>query len=330
MKLVRYTVDGRAELFGVVLGERVYSFDGICKSLGRDHPELLNIETYIQTLPRSEEIAAALLEDRQGREGEGHAFADIKILPPISRPPALIDFGLSPRHLANSTLTTIKHEWGRLPRALLTPVVRRIAKKMRASATMPYYKCNHNAIIGDGDCIGWPEYTSYLDVEPELGVVIGTEAKPIAGYLIYNDASARDVQSPEMLGTGPSRSKDFDHGQGIGPFIVTPDEVGDPLSLDVHVKVGSRYNWHGSTSEYKEHPEEVARFIRTVFTPLPGTIFGMGTVPDCTGLDNDQWIEPGDLIEISFSKLGTLRQSIPREVGPRLPSRWEERPGLFV
>ena len=96
---------------------------------------------------------------------------------------------------------------------------------------MLYYKCNHNAVIGDNDTIHWPAYSSYLDIEPELAIVTGNEVMPIAGYTIFNDSSARDVQFWEMVGTGPARSKDFGHSKGLGPFIVTPDEIGDPLAL---------------------------------------------------------------------------------------------------
>jgi len=129
---------------------------------------------------------------------------------------------------------------------------------------MFYYKGNHHAVIGDNDTISWPSYTSYLDIEPELAVVTVTGNMPIAGYTIFNDSSARDVQFPEMIGLGPARSKDFDRSKGLGPFLVTPDEIEDPLGLDVKVTIGRRYEWRGSTKEYSATPEKMLDYLKTI------------------------------------------------------------------
>jgi 2-keto-4-pentenoate hydratase/2-oxohepta-3-ene-1,7-dioic acid hydratase in catechol pathway len=72
----------------------------------------------------------------------------------------------------------------------------------------------------------------------------------------------------------------------------------------------------------------VLEYLKTIFTPLPGTVIGMGTIPDCTGLDNDLWIKPGENIEITFDKLGTLRQKTPKDLGKIEPSRWANREEL--
>ncbi len=191
-----------------------------------------------------------------------------------------------------------------------------------------YYKGNHLEIIGHGDEVGWPAYTSYLDIEPELAFVTGNHAQKIAGYLIFNDASARDVQFPEMTGLGPSRSKDFERGNGLGPFIVTPDEVPDPLSLDVTVDISGRMTWKGHTSQYTVTPEKVVDFLETVYPVKPGMVIGMGTVPGCAGLDTDQWIVPGDSIDITFTGLGTLNQKIPSQLPKLQPSSWGIRKDL--
>jgi 2-keto-4-pentenoate hydratase/2-oxohepta-3-ene-1,7-dioic acid hydratase in catechol pathway len=151
----------------------------------------------------------------------------------------------------------------------------------------------------------------------------------IAGYVIFNDFSARDVQWLELMGRlGLARCKDFDRSNGIGPFLVTPDEVPNPLSLDVSVTVGKRYRWKGHTSDYTAHPAEVMDYLTSFQTVLPGTIVGMGTVPGCCGLDWDEWLLPGEVVEITFEKLGTLRQLIPVDIGPLEPSRWAMRPQL--
>jgi 2-keto-4-pentenoate hydratase/2-oxohepta-3-ene-1,7-dioic acid hydratase in catechol pathway len=115
--------------------------------------------------------------------------------------------------------------------------------------------------------------------------------------------------------------------------LVTPDEVPQPRRLAVRVRITDaagreRFAWQGSSAEYSHSPEEVIRYLHTVFVPPPGTVIGMGTIPDCTGLDNDRWLLPGDAVEITFDALGTLRQQVPARL-PRLErSRWPARPEL--
>ena len=332
MKLLNFqTGYGGATLFGVVIKGYAVSFETLQQKSGQTRAELTDIYSYLEHLPSSEDAARELL-----KYGEAYisSFSDkekiplesAKILPPIATPRALIDFGLTPRHLGNSAATMLKHEFGFFG-SMIAPIVKKRISAA-AGAKMLYYKCNHNAIIGDNDTINWPSYSSYLDIEPELAIVTGNEVMPIAGYTIFNDSSARDVQFWEMIGTGPARSKDFAHSKGLGPFIVTPDEIGDPRSLNVKVKIGDRMEWKGSTAEYSARPEKALEYLKTIFTPLPGTVIGLGTIPDCMGLDNDLWIKPGEKIEIIFDKLGILRQNTPEVLGKIETSRWGNRKEL--
>ncbi|KQC11020.1 MAG: hypothetical protein APR62_10795 [Smithella sp. SDB] len=333
MKLLNFQAEsGAMPEFGVVISGHAVSFKTLLQKSGQSNVLLLDIYSYLENLPSSENAARDLLNYgnvyiSSFNDNEKIPLEKAKILSPVPVPRALIDFGLSPRHLGNSAATLIKHAFGFFG-LIIAPIVKNRIKAA-TSGKMLYYKGNHNAVIGDNDTIHWPAYTSYLDIEPELAVVTGNEATPIAGYTIFNDSSARDVQFKEMMGLGgPARSKDFDRSNGFGPFIVTPDEIGDPLALNVKVKIGNRYEWKGSTSEYFARPEEVVNFLKAVFTLLPGTVIGLGTIPDCTGLDNDLWLEPGDKIEIIFDKLGILRQNIPENLGKIEPSPWGIRKEL--
>lgn len=332
MKLLNFqSAYGGTPHFGVVISGYAVSFETLLKKAGQTDGELKDVYSYLENLPVSEETARKFLKYGEScisslNDKEKTPLENAKILAPVVTPRALIDFGLTPRHLGNSAATMVRHEFG-IFGSLIAPIV-----KQRISAAaggkMLYYKCNHNAIIGDNDAIHWPVYSSYLDIEPELAIVTGNGAMPIAGYTIFNDSSARDVQFKEMFGLGPARSKDFSHSKGLGPFIVTADEIGDPLALNVKVRIGERYEWKGSTSEYSARPEKAVEFLKTVFTPLPGTVIGLGTIPDCTGLDNDLWINPGEKIEITFDKLGILRQNISEIPGKLESSRWGNRKEL--
>jgi len=332
MKLLNFqSVAGGAAKFGVVIKGYAVSFETLLHKSGQTRKELSDVYSYLENLPSSEDAARELLKYGEAyissfSDNEKIPLEKAKILSPIAAPRSLIDFGLSPRHLGNSAATLFKHEFG-IFGSIIAPVVKKTLNRA-ARGKMLYYKCNHNAIIGDNDTIHWPAYSSYLDIEPELAIITGNETVPIAGYTIFNDSSARDVQLWEMIGTGPARSKDFGHSKGLGPFLVTPDEIGDPLALNVKIKIGERFEWKGSTSEYSASPEKALEYLKTVFTPLPGTVIGMGTIPDCTGLDNDLWINPGEKIEITFDKLGILRQNMPEVLGKMEPSRWGNRKEL--
>ncbi len=329
MKLLNFQfTPGSEAKFGVVIKGYAVSFEVLQLKSGLTGGYLSDVYSYLENLPDSENAARELMKYGEAylssfNDDDKISLEKAKILTPIPTPRALIDFGLTPRHLGNSAATLMKHEFG-----ILGSIIAPIVKKRVSAASggkMLYYKCNHNAMIGDNDTIHWPVYSSYLDIEPELAIVTGNAAQPIAGYTIFNDSSARDVQLWEMVGTGPARSKDFGHSKGLGPFIVTTDEVGDPLTLNVKMKIGDRLEWKGSTSEYSARPEKALEYLKTVFEPLPGTVIGLGTIPGCTGLDNDLWINPGEKIEIMFDKLGILRQNTPFKVENLEKSRWKNR-----
>jgi 2-keto-4-pentenoate hydratase/2-oxohepta-3-ene-1,7-dioic acid hydratase in catechol pathway len=332
MKLLNYRID-KSSYFGLVINNYALSFEWLQQKTGRIFAELGSIESYLNGLPLSFDNASALNQaamEMIGKNETGgmHRLTDIKILPPIARPTALIDFGLSPKHLINSSKTMMKHEFGPVKGALFARFLSKKINKSAQSDILMYYKGNHLTVIGDQDEMGWPSYTSYLDIEPELAAVVGKESHKIAGYTILNDASARDVQFPEMMGSGPARSKDFARGNGLGPFLATPDEIPDPLSINVTVEIGDRYVWRGHTSEYTKRPEQVIDFCETIFPLISGTVLGFGTIPGCTGLDNDQWILPGEMIKMTFDSLGTLHQQVPEKLPKLEKSRWEERPEL--
>jgi 2-keto-4-pentenoate hydratase/2-oxohepta-3-ene-1,7-dioic acid hydratase in catechol pathway len=340
MKLVTFRTEKSAvNQFGLVLNEKIYSFNSLMKHFKHRHTCLESIDAYLEDLPASYHLALELQD--KILTGKNHVSSlrgldpdRVMILPPVPKPAALLDFGLSPRHLINSACTLFRHELPWPVNYIAWSVVRRRLKKIDTNRLL-YYKGNHNELIGHGETTHWPSYTSYLDIEPELAFVTGksnvrgqSPENVVAGYCILNDFSARDVQFPEMIGLGLARSKDFARGNGLGPVLVTPDEAGYPLSLAVTVSVGERYVWKGTTAEYAAAPGDIIRFLEGVFTLRAGTVIGMGTVPGCCGLDNDRWLWPGDRIDITFDKLGTLTQYIPADIGVLQNSRWTHRQEL--
>lgn len=337
MKLIRFVTGDLSPQFGVVVGENAVSFPALQRGAGNSCPYLVDSKVYLANLPDSEDAARDLLAWAGEHldelpDSERPRLDAIRLLEPVEVA-ALFDFGLTPRHLRNSLETTLKYEQDN-PQiaALLQAAGKMLLSTPSALAAdtperLSYYKCNMNSIVGDGTVIPWPVYTWRLDIEPELAVVYGNSRQPVAGFCIFNDVSARDVQAPEFIG-GFCLSKDMDQGNQLGPYLVTPDEVGDPYDLAVVVRVNGQIKYRGSTSEISHPAASVFASLGMITSIKPGCVMGFGTIPDCTGLDHDDFIDPGSDIEICFERLGTLRCRFAEPTGRLLPSRWPVRPAL--
>lgn len=338
MKLIRFVTGKSTEpQFGVVIRDQAVAFSVLQRKTGKMQPELAHSRTYLSNLPDSEQAAKELLawgEEHLGEltEGEKPSLNSVRLLEPVEVA-ALFDFGLTPRHLKNSLETMMKYEKDNpqtvsllqaFAKALLTERPKRPAGQPEP---LPYYKCNMNSIIGNRETIPWPLYTSRLDIEPELSVIYGNERQPVAGFCIFNDVSARDVQALEFIG-GFCRTKDMAAGNQLGPYFVTSDEVGDPYDQKVTVTVDGKDKFQGTTSEISHKVEDIFAWLETMSPIKSGSVIGFGTIPDCTGLDHDDFIDPNAEIEITFDRLGTLRCRFEEPVGKLLPSRWPMRPPL--
>ena len=338
MKIIRFALaDSSKPHFGVVIGDRAVAFSVLQGKTGNMRPELANSRTYLSELPENEQAGKELLtwgEEHLGEltEEEKPYLKSVRLLEPVEVA-ALFDFGLTPRHLKNSSETLMKYEkddpvTAPLLHAISNALLGKHPQPSRGQPEpLPYYKSNMNSIVGDGEVIPWPLYTSRLDIEPELAVVYGNFRQPVAGFCIFNDVSARDVQAPEFIG-GFCRTKDMAKGNQLGPYLVTQDEVGDPYDQKVTVTVDGKVRYQGSTSEIIHKAEDIFAWLETMSPIKSGSVMGFGTIPDCTGLDHDDFIDPNSMIEITFARLGTLRCSFEEPAGKLMPSRWPIRQPL--
>jgi 2-keto-4-pentenoate hydratase/2-oxohepta-3-ene-1,7-dioic acid hydratase in catechol pathway len=338
MKLIRFTIaDSSNPCFGVVVRDQAVPFAVLQSKAGKSCPYLADSRSYLANLPDSEHAAKELLawgDKHLGELGDGQSFPldAVRLLEPVEVA-ALFDFGLTPRHLKNSGETIGKYEKDNPQTA---PLLQAFAKAVMAPKAKPpagqpeplsYYKGNMNTIVGDGEIVPWPAYTSRLDVEPELAVVYGNEKQPVAGFCIFNDISARDVQAAEFVG-GFCLTKDMANGNQLGPCLVTADEVGDPYNLQVTVLANGQIKYQGSTSEISHKADDVFAWLRFIAPLTSGSVMGFGTIPDCTGCDHDDFIDPGAEIQITFERLGTLCCRFAEPTGKLLPSRWPVREPL--
>ena len=174
-----------------------------------------------------------------------------------------------------------------------------------------------STVIGTGaDVDPHTGVTSELDYEAELGVIIGTGGRGISkaealdhvwGYTIINDVTARDLQKDHkqwFLG------KSLDTHCPMGPWAVTRDEVGDG-PLDLHCTVNGETRQKATTADLIFDIPTIIETISAGITLQPGDIIATGTpVGVGIGFTPPRFLTSGDVVEISISKLGTLRNRI--------------------
>jgi 2-keto-4-pentenoate hydratase/2-oxohepta-3-ene-1,7-dioic acid hydratase in catechol pathway len=182
-----------------------------------------------------------------------------------------------------------------------------------------YYFGNHLTIATDGDAICIPPYTAALDYELELGFVLARplrDADPaaceraIGGFVVLNDFSARDVQREEMAsGFGPQKSKHF--ASAISKVVVTADEILPRWrNLKGSVRLNGEIVASPRSAGAKWSLGEMLAHACRGEQLYPGELFGSGTFPNGSGIENGRLLKAGDTIEIAIEDLGTLTNPI--------------------
>jgi 2-keto-4-pentenoate hydratase/2-oxohepta-3-ene-1,7-dioic acid hydratase in catechol pathway len=192
-----------------------------------------------------------------------------------------------------------------------------------------YYITNRFSVRGTGTVLEWPSYSQNMDYELEFGIVTKGKAANIKardarnhifGYTIFNDFSARDTQGLEMEGRmGPAKGKSFDGGNVLGPWIVTPDEIGDPYALTMEARINDTVRCKGRSDGMLFSFEEIIEHISRCETLMPGEFIGSGTVGNGCGLETGQFLAHGDVVELRVEKIGSLITTVsksPSEVRP--------------
>jgi fumarylacetoacetate (FAA) hydrolase len=230
--------------------------------------------------------------------GAEYPLEDVRLRAPIPRPPSVRDFFAYEGHVAAGF-------------------------KRRGSSKIPdawyeaptFYFSNPAAIFGPGEPIARPSECKLLDFELEIAAAIGADGT-LAGFMLMNDWSARDIQMREMqVGLGPAKGKDF--ATSLGPWLVTPDELpfdGEWLHLETTVHVGDRAVARASAEPmHFSWPELLAHAARDTRLE-PGDVLGSGTLTGGCLLElgpiDGHWIEPGDVVTLWAEGLGTLRTPV--------------------
>ncbi|MCH8258512.1 MAG: fumarylacetoacetate hydrolase family protein, partial [Proteobacteria bacterium] len=174
-----------------------------------------------------------------------------------------------------------------------------------------------NAPLGD---INLPSVSTRLDYEAELCLIIGRRCKHvprerahevIAGFCCGNDVSVRDWQRRSQT---MQIGKSFDTHGPIGPYLVTPDEVGDPHDLEIHAYVNGEERQHSNTKHLLFDCYDAIAHLTQAFTLDVGDVLFMGT-PAGVGvaMKPPQFLKEGDIVRIDIEKLGFIENRVVRE-----------------
>jgi 2-keto-4-pentenoate hydratase/2-oxohepta-3-ene-1,7-dioic acid hydratase in catechol pathway len=176
-----------------------------------------------------------------------------------------------------------------------------------------------SCITGPNDTVRKPRGSIKMDWEVELGVIIGSVAsyvseaeapKHIAGYCVINDLSERHFQL--------ERGGQWDKGKGcdtfgpLGPWLVTPEEVGDPANLSMWLDVNGTRRQNGSTRTMIFKPAFLVSYLSQFMSLHPGDVITTGTPPGVgMGIKpNPIFLDVGDIMELGIEKLGQQRQVV--------------------
>jgi 2-keto-4-pentenoate hydratase/2-oxohepta-3-ene-1,7-dioic acid hydratase in catechol pathway len=179
----------------------------------------------------------------------------------------------------------------------------------------PYYKGSSSAMRGPEDAVPWPYYTKYLDLEIELGIIVGKAGRNlsfaqaqhhIGGYTILVDTSARDGQEREPF--GPNKRKDFH--TAIGPCLVTPDEV-DPENLACRIEVDGELWFEGNTGDpHTFSPAQLVAYTSDNEDIAPGDLLGTGTIGFGCSMDIMKWVQIGQTMTFTIDGIGSMALQI--------------------
>jgi 2-keto-4-pentenoate hydratase/2-oxohepta-3-ene-1,7-dioic acid hydratase in catechol pathway len=306
MRLVTFRSDTGQPHVGVLRGDNIVDLSVLLGPSAR--PDLSSALGMLYLIRLGEQGLGHVREALEADEGALQATGALlpldtsRLLAPIPRPlKNVICLGRNyPEHARESARAFGEEP----PKPQPYPIV---FSKTTTSVNGPYSDIPYDASI-----------TEQLDWEVELAVIIGKAGKKISrdnaldhvfGYTVLNDISARDIQARH--GGQFFLGKSLDGSCPIGPWIVTPDEIPDPDSLDLWTLVNGVEKQRSNTREMTFDVSAIIEITSSVMTLEPGDIIATGT-PDGIGHARTppEYLHPGDVVECGVEGIGVIRNRI--------------------
>lgn len=284
MKLVSFHHDGATRI-GCAVGDQVVDFAVAAPELPRSMIALLEAGPgALAAARRAERSTLARLR-----------LAEVRLAAPILRPPKFLAIGLNyADHIAEAR-----------------------PAGYQATEAPIFFNKQSTCVIGPGEPIHVPRVSDRLDYEGELAFVIGRRCRHVprarahevvAGFTICNDVSVRDWQrrTPTM-----TMGKSFDSHGPLGPWLVTPDEVGDPHGLAIRTWVNDELRQDSNTRLLIHDCWAQIEHLTTAFTLEVGDVITTGTPAGVGGaMTPPKWLVAGDRVRIEIDRLGTLENPV--------------------
>ena len=262
----------------------------VARSEGDDLIVLPETMCCLATLLQTDDLARAAASKGQRIRKEGVDF-----LPPIPRPEKIICVGLNFQSHVSETSA---------------PALEQPSLFVRFPSSQ----------VGHRVSVIAPRNSEQFDYEGELAVIIGKPARHVSreqamtvvgGYSCFAENSVRDFQFHSRQATP---GKNFHASGAMGPWMTTPDEVGDPATLEIRTRVNGEQRQHGLLTDLIFPIDYLISYISSFAQLLPGDVIVTGT-PGGVGLSHDPrlWLKPGDEIEIEIDRVGTLINPVSAE-----------------
>lgn len=303
-RLVSYLDGGRTPKAGVLIGERVLPAASLLQGAETidSSSVLAMLQTWDMTHPRLHSAAQNV------QPNDGIALAQAKLLAPILYPGALFCAGANYWDHLEEMAEIAKRTTGKAPSMTKGPE--------------PWFfmKTTASSIIGTNTPARLPSFSKQVDWEAELGVVIGRATRnifehrafdAIAGYLIVNDLSARDLMKREgtpfiydWIG-----QKCFEDAAPMGPWFTPAAYVADPNNLPIKLWVNGVLKQNSNTSRMVHGIAEQIAYLSRHFTLNPGDVIATGT-PAGVGMPRGEFLKAGDEVRIEVGGCGQLTNTM--------------------
>lgn len=327
MKLATYR-SGGTDRIGLVhqADSKIFDLAAAALRAGRPSSDYASMLALIDAGPAGLDRARALFDAHGGDEDLSQPVEAAELLAPVPEPRQMRDGMSFPLHILQAPrgqrklAARARGDTAELARidAEPLPELPEVYRKQPI-----YYITNRFSVRGPGTTVKWPRYSEVMDYELEFGIITTGKGADIPaskardhifGFTIFNDFSARDAQRIEMAGMlGPAKGKSFDGGNVLGPWIVTPDEIGDPYRLRMEARVNGETRCRGTSEGMLFSFEEIIAHVTRDETLMPGEFIGSGTVGNGCGLELGHYLEHGDVVELEVENIGILRNKVERQ-----------------
>ena len=333
MKLLTFIDQSGTQHIGALTGDEsaiVILEVGLEAMDGGSSLHFTNMLTFLQGGVKACDKAQAVIEyviDQQPPNAT-IPVKDVTLLAPVPRPESIRDCMAFEQHIINIIRAVGLKKFAPLDEGIEKIFGRKSSISYRFNKAWYerpiYYKSNRFSVVGTDAEVRMPPYTQQFDYELEWGIFIGKQGVNIpmerardyiGGYSVFNDFSARDIQMKEQGGRlGPTKGKDFDTGNAIGPYMVTPDEIPDPYSLTMTARINKEEWSRGTTADMHWTFEEIIAYVSQSETLYPGEFIGSGTCSGAQGrgcgLEMGRFLKVGDLVELEVEGIGVLRNKV--------------------